>query len=68
MKRWRTVVLKILSIGLNVAGIAMFVRWLGRTDFMFGHFKGPPEWILMALGLCSVGLAAATAWIVLAIV
>ncbi|MBN1868846.1 HEAT repeat domain-containing protein [Candidatus Sumerlaeota bacterium] len=61
--RW-TPMLRTLASLLNAAGICLFLVWLGQTDFMFGHFTGPPERILAALCLCAAGLAATLAWLV----
>lgn len=36
----------------EVIACCAFAAWWMHTDFLFGHFKGPPEWLAAAVG-CS---------------
>lgn len=46
----------------NIVAIVYFLRWIGQTDFMFGHKEGPPGYILTALWLALIGVIATAAW------
>ena len=52
---------------LNVVAIVYFVRWCAQTDFMFGHKKGPPGYILNALWLALSGVIATAVWFFIAL-
>ncbi len=59
---WRVIV-GLVAIVINLVGIYYFLRWLGKTDFMFGHFTGPAQWILTALVLCAAGIIVSLWWL-----
>ena len=40
------------------AGIALWVFWLSRTDWMMGHYQGPPILLFSALASLALGLGA----------
>lgn len=62
MTRCIQAVVGLTAMLLNIVAIIYFVRWFAQTDFMFGHKKGPPGYILTALWLALIGLIAMIAW------
>lgn len=63
MQRMVPILLAALAIVLNVSALANFLVWLSQTDFMFGHFKGPPESLMAALILSVLGVLSTIAWL-----
>ncbi len=43
-------------------GFAFFALWFDRTDILFGHFHGPPPWIIAACISAAFGLIGCLAW------
>jgi hypothetical protein len=56
-----------LVVALDAAGVVYFFLWLRKTDWLFGHVRGPPSYILAALGLTSAGLVAGLLWLTFAL-
>ncbi|UCD50225.1 MAG: HEAT repeat domain-containing protein [Phycisphaerales bacterium] len=56
------VVVGLAATTLNIVAIVYFLRWVGQTDFMFGHREGPPSYILTAFWLALIGVIATAAW------
>lgn len=57
----------VLGVAVTVAGIVSFGQWAVKTDFMFGHFKGPPEPLIRSVYLLSIGVAGNLAWCAMAV-
>ena len=56
----RLVPLAILT--LHLQAIFFFGCWLARTDWLFGHFQGPPGFVIAAWAAAAVGLASSSVW------
>jgi hypothetical protein len=53
-----------LAALLLAVGGGLFFLWLSRTDFMFGHYKGP-LWLLATGGACALlGEIAGLMWLI----
>jgi hypothetical protein len=42
---------------LQILGVLFFLLWAKDTDFMFGHFKGPPGYLIAAFVLAATSIA-----------
>lgn len=63
MRRFLPLALGCTATFVNVTAFGFFMAWLAETDFMFGHFKGEPEYLISALVLSLIGAVATIAWI-----
>ncbi len=62
MTRRIHVVVGLAATILNVVGIVCLLRWAAKTDFLFGHYKGPAIYIVTALWTSLIGVIATVAW------
>jgi hypothetical protein len=42
--------------------VVFCLRWLRASDTMFGHYSGPPQWVVVALAGAGVSVAACLLW------
>ncbi len=52
------------AIGLQVAALVAVVRWLGQTDWLFGHYQGPAFLVAVARWGAAFGVGTAVIWLV----
>jgi len=57
----------LVAIALAIAAVCYFVPWVAKTDVMFGHFTGPPRYILTALGLAVAAGLLSVGWLLAAL-
>lgn len=55
-------VLVLTSFALNIVGLVLLIRWLSQTDFMFGHYSGPPALIFASMFLLAFGAVSGIVW------
>lgn len=50
------------GIASYVLAWGFFVAWLGRTDWLFGHFQGPSTDLATALTFGTLGMVGTLLW------
>lgn len=55
---------RMVGYAVVATGIAVLfaVKWVAASDWMFGHYHGPPPWIIVSSYSACVGVAASAAW------
>ena len=51
-----------LAFPINVLGLTLFFWWLMQTDFLFGHFTGPPPLLYASTCVLALGIMVSFAW------
>lgn len=67
MARHIQLVVGLAAMMLDFVAIFCFVRWFSQTDWLFGHTKEPPAYIIMALRTATSGVVATIAWFTMAL-
>ena len=53
-----------VALTLNLTAWVIGTAWLLRSDFLFGHFTGPPALLIGALVLAGLALAGSVGWVI----
>ena len=67
MKTFLRIASGLVAVALSIAAVCFFTLWVAETDVMFGHFKGPPRFILTALGLAVAAGLLSVGWLLAAL-
>lgn len=61
---WRSFLPRMAGYAIvsGAMAIVFFLQWLGKTDLMFGHYHGPPPWLIAALIAAAISILANVAW------
>lgn len=51
-----------LAFPINALGLALFFWWLLQTDFLFGHFTGPPPLLYASTCVLALGIMVSFGW------
>ena len=54
----------LVAFGLHLGAAACFWSWLSRTDWLFGHFRGPSNLLVWTAALALGGIGASVVWFV----
>ncbi|MEO7402603.1 MAG: HEAT repeat domain-containing protein [Burkholderiales bacterium] len=61
---WRSFLPRMAGYAIVSGAIAIvfFLQWVGKTDLMFGHYHGPPPWLIAAFSAAVISIVANVAW------